>query len=122
MVADPFDLEVSDEQFEAAQSRREPFLAGPIPWRWLTRAMALPGRACAVGLEIWHVAGLTKSRTVSVNLSRMPFDRSAAGRGLAELEHAGLVTVLRVPGRKPRITIVDSNWFGAGQLYGIKSV
>lgn len=84
----------------------ELFLRGPIPWAWLESAMALPGRALHVGIHVWLMAGITRSSMVSVNLSRMPVDRSAASRGLAALEAVGLVNVRRRPGRKPVVTLL----------------
>lgn len=83
------------------------FLRGPIPWWWLKAAMALPGRALAVGLACWLQAGLRGSRAdLPVNLSRAGIPRTSAARGLAALERAGLVRVHRHRGRKPLITIV----------------
>jgi DNA-binding transcriptional ArsR family regulator len=86
------------------------FLKGPISWAWLSAAMALPGKALHVGILLWLERGLHRSTTVSISLSSMSqvgVSRSAASRGLANLENAGLVTVERHSGRKPRVTIVD---------------
>ena len=92
--------------------RGEQFLKGPIPVWWLRQATSLPGRALHVGLEIWFRAGLTESRTVSVSLSRLRLapgtPRSTASRGLRSLERAELVSVDRLPGRKPIVTLLDS--------------
>lgn len=74
---------------------------------WLLLAMALPGRACAVAVHIWHLAGMKKSPTVRLRLSLFPFQRDAARRGLAELEAAGLVSVVRHVGRAPIVTLQD---------------
>jgi hypothetical protein len=68
--------------------------------------MALPGKALAVAIHLWFRAGITGDATVSVNLSRMSIDRSAASRGLVQLERAGLVAVTRGRGRKPAVTIL----------------
>ena len=87
-------------------SKGELFLRGPIPWVWLERAMRLPGRALHVALFLWLKAGIIKSALVTVNLSRLSVDRSAASRGLAALEAAGLIRVERKPGRKPLVTIL----------------
>src|SRR5262249_22725018 len=46
------------------------FLKGPVPWPWLRRAMALPGKALAVGLMLWLQGGITGRRTVSFCLAR----------------------------------------------------
>ena len=84
----------------------ELFLKGPIPWPWLGKAMQLPGKALAVALHVWWRSGIERSSCIMINLSRLSVDRSAASRGLAALEAAGLVTVIRAPGRRPRVTIV----------------
>lgn len=84
------------------------FLKGPVSWPWLQRAMALPGRAVHVGLHLWLMAGVLNSKVVTINLSRLSVDRSAASRGLVALEAAGLVAVQRRPGRKPLVTILPA--------------
>lgn len=88
-------------------AKGELFLRGPIPWAWLQRAMVLPGRALHVALSLWLQAGILNGALVTVNLSRLSVDRSAASRGLAALEAAGLVSVRRRPGRKPLVTILS---------------
>jgi hypothetical protein len=44
------------------------FLKGPIPGAWLTRVFAMPtrtsGRALRVGLALWYLVGVKKSRAV----------------------------------------------------------
>lgn len=89
-------------------AKGELFLRGPIPWVWLQRAMALPGRALHVALHLWLMSGILKGAVVAINLSRLSVDRSAASRGLAALEAAGLVRATRRPGRKPVVTILMS--------------
>jgi hypothetical protein len=86
------------------------FLRGPIPWSWLLVAMGLRGRALAVAVTIWQRIGMAGDQTaaVAINLSRLPFERTAAARGLAALEHAGLVTVVRHRGRRPVVTLQDA--------------
>lgn len=83
------------------------FLRGPVPWSWLVAAMAVPGRALAVGLAVWFQAGLRKRRSdLPINLSRIGVDRSTASRGLDALAKAGLVRIGRRPGRRPTVTII----------------
>ncbi len=86
------------------------FLKGPIPGPWLTRASGLSWRALRVGLALWYLAGLKKSRTVSPTWDvwrRFGLPPDAGRRGLAALERAGLVTVDRHVGRCPVVTIQD---------------
>ncbi len=87
----------------------ELFLKGPIPRMWLQSASSLPGKALHVGIELWFYAGLTKSKTLSLNLSRLMdsgISRDSARRGLLQLERSKLVKVVRHAGRKPIITIL----------------
>jgi hypothetical protein len=92
------------------QTRKgEMFLMGPIPWPWLSRAAAAPGKALHVAVALWFYAGLKKSRTVALNMSRMAtmgVTRDSARRGLRRLEKEKLVSVKRHPGRKPIVTIL----------------
>jgi hypothetical protein len=102
-------LTLSPDQIRAATERKvRPYL-GRADWPWLLVAMNLPGRALAVGLAAWHLRNLTRSTAVALNLSRMPFDRWAAARGLRALEGAGLVAVDRHRGRKPLVTILSAS-------------
>jgi hypothetical protein len=95
--------------------RREPrvgglFLRGPVALDWLAQAARLRGRALAVGVLLWFMVGLTKSRSVHVpgcRLADFGLDRFALYRGLAALERAKLVTLRRRRGAHPRVTVVD---------------
>ena len=89
----------------------ERFLKGPISWAWLAAAGSSRGRALQVALVLWLEAGMKKSATVSLTHARlreMGVDRSAARRGLVQLERLGLVSVLRRNGAAPRVTIVTA--------------
>ena len=88
-------------------NRRE-HLRGPIPLEWLSAAARLPGKSLHVGIALWFMGGLQKSRTVPVsNITSLRFglDRNAKYRALAWLEGAGLVAVERKLGRTPIVTI-----------------
>ena len=92
--------------------QRAMFLSGPIPWAWLACAMALPGKALHVAIQIWHEVGFSKSSEVAISMTgmaRMGVSRWAASRGLEALEKAGLVSVVRHPGRKPVVTILTAS-------------
>jgi hypothetical protein len=89
------------------------FLKGPVPWAWLRTAIRLHrrGRALDLGLLLWLEAGLTRSRVVRVNLSRLGdlgISLESASRALRNLELAGLVSVARRPGRQSEITLLDA--------------
>ena len=85
------------------------FLRGPVPMDWLRAAMRAPGDALAVGVELWHLAGMRVSMTVDVSVGRLSratgADRKTARRAVQALESAGLVSVVRPPGRQLRVTI-----------------
>jgi hypothetical protein len=117
-VGDHFDLvdfEALPGEVPQFRSRRrtprpkpgEKFIRGPIPLRWVELASALPGKALAVGLRIWYVAGCKSTRTVPLNLSRQGLTRNAANRALLVLQHAGLVSVVSRRGRPPLVTLLD---------------
>jgi hypothetical protein len=95
----------------------EHFLMGPIPLAWLHVAMALPGKALHVAVELWYLAGLRSRREVVLSLSRLAgvggFDRATASRALASLEGAGLVRVVRHVGRAPRVEILERRQRGS---------
>jgi hypothetical protein len=86
------------------------FLKGPVPWSWLTRAMALPGKALALGLMVWLQSGISGKKTVQFCLTRADaegIEIKTARRAIRHLESAGLITVVRRPGRGLEVTIVD---------------
>lgn len=87
------------------------FLKGPIPLDWLTKASMLPGKSLQVGLAVWFRAGTTKSREVALTralAAEFGVDRYAKARALDHLEQAGLVSVQRISGRNPVVTIFDA--------------
>jgi DNA-binding transcriptional ArsR family regulator len=86
----------------------ELFLKGPVPWNWLQVASQLPGKALAVGLTVWHLAGLQSKNTVRLAPSKtrsLGLSPRVARRGLRALEDAGLVSVGRHPGRSPDVSL-----------------
>lgn len=84
------------------------FIKGPIPYEWVARAAALPGKALHVAIMIQFHAGVRSGGELVLSLSSMKgfgVSRHAAARGLSALERAGLVAVNRAPGRAPRVTL-----------------
>ena len=70
----------------------------------------LPGRTLHVGLALWYLAGVRKSRSVKPTWRtwrQFGLSHDAARRGLGILEQDGLVVVARHPGRCPVATILD---------------
>jgi hypothetical protein len=91
-------------------SERRP-LYGPIPWSWWLPASRLPGRSLHVGVVCWLLAGWERSGVFELALdgrAGLGLSRFSASRGLAGLESAGLVAVVRSPGRPPVVTLLDS--------------
>ena len=99
---------VRERQAPPSHKSGKKFLKGPIPYRWLEAAFRLPGRTLHVGIQLWFLAGMNRSGTVPLSLSRfelLGISRHAATRGLAALERAGLVSVVRRAGRRPIVTL-----------------
>ena len=88
----------------------EKFLKGPIPWKWITQAARLPGKAFQVAITLWFLAGIKLRRTVALSgseLRGLGVNRHAGYRGMKALEMAGLVSVSRHVGRNSMVTILD---------------
>ncbi len=86
----------------------EKFLKGPIPWNWLSSAAREPGKALHVAIVLWLLAGIKRTRTIALSgsvLRGLGVNRHSGYRGLGSLEAAGLVSVVRHPGRNPVVTI-----------------
>ena len=65
-----------------------------------------------VGIALWFLGGLHKSRTVSLsNIASLRFglDRNSKYRALAWLEEARLIRVERTLGRAPIVTLSDAS-------------
>jgi hypothetical protein len=89
----------------------EPFLRGPVPWKWIQQAGALPGKALAVGLLLWLQAGCSKGRVVRFSMTRaaeLGCHPDTVRRGIHALESAGLVRVERPAGRCLLVTLLDA--------------
>jgi hypothetical protein len=86
------------------------FVKGPIPWNWISKAGQLPGKALHVGVCIWYLAGLNRSRMIHLSMARLSelgVSRYAGYRGLNSLELTGLVRVVRHKGRLSTVELLD---------------
>ena len=86
----------------------ESFLKGPIPLGWLSIVAALPGKTLHTSVALWWLHGLCKGAPFKfTEKARKTFnvDRGAANAALIRLEAAGLVSVIRHPGRCPIVSI-----------------
>ena len=94
----------------APLSLEREYLRGPIPMEWIITAARLPGRSLQVGIALWITSEIHQSRVVALtNLASQYFglDRNSKYRGLAWLEHEGLITVRRKLGQPPIVTILN---------------
>jgi hypothetical protein len=85
-------------------------LYGPIPWSWWLPASRLPGKSLQVASVCWLLAGWSRSADFELALdgwAEFGLSRFSASRGLDGLERAGLVSVGRMPGRCPIVTILE---------------
>lgn len=91
--------------------RAEPFLRGPIPLAWLSRAATLRKPALPAGLGLWFVRGVSKKtgpiRASAAIRKKMRLSAGQMLRGLRALESAGLVRFVKEGrGRCPVVEIV----------------
>ncbi len=89
--------------------KTEPFIAGPLPLPWINAAGNLPGRTLHVGLVLWFLAGVTKSKIVrlgSKQLAAIGVSRNGKYEALKHLSGAGLVSVDQQPGKVPVVTLI----------------
>jgi hypothetical protein len=85
------------------------FIKGPVPLAWITQANALPGKAGAVGIALWFLVGVKKSRTFRT--TRQIEEIAACGRkavysALTALEGAGLIKFAPAQGARPSIEVL----------------
>ena len=78
---------------------------------WLYAAGSLPGQCLAVGVVLWHEAGMANGPTVQFRPSKMvKFDmhRDTACRALKRLQAAGLIAIEpSKPGRCLEVRLLD---------------
>lgn len=95
-----------------AKMRANHRLPTPVRLDWMERAaVSMPaGKGLGVCVGLWLMATGRRSPTVQVTrqtMTRVGVSRYAFGDGLRNLEQAGLIKVARLPGRSPRITLVE---------------
>src|SRR5579883_3424650 len=97
--------------------KRGEFLKGPIPLAWLNQAGALPGKSLAVGMALWFLVGLKRTKMDlklrTAVLNRFGINRKVKTRALTALEGAGLISVSRQPGKNPLVSILEVQNTGA---------
>jgi hypothetical protein len=90
-----------------ARPRYQVFLS-PSDYAWISKAAGVGAERIA--LMLWRQVGLRRGRVTDIPLGNddgyMRIGKDAKRRQLAVLERAGLVTVQRVKGRAPLVTLV----------------
>ena len=87
------------------------FIKGPIPLAWIAQANRLPGKAGAVGLALWFLAGLQRTRTVKLTREVEHIaacSRKAVYQALRALGSANLIATQSRPGARPVVVIHDT--------------
>lgn len=82
----------------------------PIPFEWIQRAAALPGKTVQVALALCFLKGVKQSLTFKVTqeaLSLSNCSRQAYYQALTNLESAGLLVVIRAKGQRATVTLLD---------------
>lgn len=90
------------------QAKADRFIRGPIPFDWVQKANALPGKAGAVGFALWFIKGVKRSSTFAVTAEAETLagcSRQAFARGLDALASINLISIVRCAGARPRVTI-----------------
>ncbi|MBK9345524.1 MAG: hypothetical protein IPN06_03350 [Burkholderiales bacterium] len=91
------------------------FLRGPIPLNWLGSAASLPGKTLNVGIALWWLHGMAKGKPFKLTqkaLQTLNVERDAASAALVRLEQGGLIRVVRKPGQRPMVSVVDGGAIG----------
>ena len=86
------------------------FLRGPIRLDWLGCAASLPGKTLHVGIALWWLHGISKGKPFKLTqkaLQTLNVERDATSSALTRLEQAGLIRVVRQPGQRPTISMLD---------------
>lgn len=94
------------------QPRSEPFLKGPIPIAWLSRAARLPGKAINVALAIFWLRGMNADERIKLNrktLGLFYVSADAASDALRRLEENGLVRLHKSPGQRHLIEVLPGH-------------
>ncbi|MBT4290195.1 MAG: hypothetical protein HOD92_22955 [Deltaproteobacteria bacterium] len=76
----------------------------------MIKAARCPGKTCEVGLALWFLVGVTKKKTVKLTnalTGELGVPPRTKLRAVDALEEAGLISVIRHPGRSPLVTIKE---------------
>lgn len=87
------------------------FISGPIPLAWIMQANALPGKANAVAIALWFLAGVKKTKTFRLTGQVQEIaccTRQSFYKALDRLEIAGLIAQHKSAGRRTEISILEA--------------
>ena len=108
---DPAAPAVPRKRKSLRHKRDRQFVKGPIPLNHLALAAQAPGKALHVEVALWFYAGLRNTAQIKFPMRwlKVTFgvDRYTSYRGLAALEKAGLVLVIRHRGRASIVTLLE---------------
>jgi hypothetical protein len=95
-------------ELKTTTRQEEEFICGPIPVPWLRRAADISLSAAYLASIICHLTKLRQGPAVftATACQKYHIPQRTARRLLRELEHAGLVCVVRQQSRAPRVTVV----------------
>lgn len=98
----------SGEYVPSPQTSANRFIRGPIPYDWICKANSLPGKAGAVGLALWFLAGVKRSHSFIVTAEAIALSgctRQAFYRGLKALGGLQLIQETPRKGGRHEVTI-----------------
>lgn len=85
------------------------FLKGPISVELLSKITILPGKSLHLMIVIWILDTIHNGETFKLSMAllrKLNVGRNAAYRALECLENAGIITVDRLSGRLPLVTLI----------------
>ncbi|MCK9620245.1 MAG: hypothetical protein M0R47_06875 [Methylobacter sp.] len=82
----------------------------PIRYDWLAEVGKVPGKSLHLGIALAWMAVVRGGPRVRLGrrvMARFSLSRDACYDGLRRLEAHGLITVWRLPGRSPMVTLME---------------
>ncbi len=102
--------EIRTRQLPPRPGEGEPFIRGPIPFSWVALASRLPGSCLIVGMAARFLRSRYPQKaswSVAEIGWRAGLEERSARRTLQALSEAGLIEVIRKPGRKPTLAMLE---------------
>ena len=86
-----------------------PYIRGPQPKNWVSRACKLPARCANLAWALWYRHGMEGNPVRVTTRLRQDFGltRQSTYRALELMEDTGLIKVERRKGCAPRVTMLD---------------